>query len=82
MTRRLTISVATASFCALASAGVWTQTPSAPEDVTFDVVSVKPHEAAAGETRSFRRFGPTVAQRPDGGLTMLNVPTALLIARA
>jgi uncharacterized protein (TIGR03435 family) len=50
--------------------------------VTFDVVSVKPHEAAAGETRSFRRFGPTVAQRPDGGLTMLNVPTALLIARA
>ena len=82
MTRRLTNSVAVVLFCASAAPGVRTQSPSAPEDVTFDVVSVKPHEAAAGATTPFRRFGPTVAQRPDGGITMLDVPTALLIARA
>src|SRR6185369_15638178 len=82
MTRRLTTPVAAVLFCALAAPGVRMQTPSAPEDVTFDVVSVKPHEAPAGATTPFRRFGPTVAQRPDGGITMLDVPTALLIARA
>jgi uncharacterized protein (TIGR03435 family) len=82
MTRRLTISVAAVLFCVIAAPGVRTQTPSAPEEVTFDVVSVKPHEAAAAATTPFRRFGPTIAQRPDGGITMLDVPTALLIARA
>ena len=82
MTRRLTIPVAAVLFCALSAPRVRTQTPSAPADVTFDVVSVKPHEVAAGATTPFRRFGPTVAQRPDGGITMLDVPTALLIARA
>lgn len=67
---------------AVATSGVFTQTPTAPSDPTFDVVSVKPHEAAADATTPFRRSGPTVAQRRDGGITLLNVPTALLIARA
>jgi uncharacterized protein (TIGR03435 family) len=82
MTRLLTMSVAVVILCAFAAPGVQTQTPSASEGVTFDVVSVKPHETAAGTTTPFRRFGPTVTQRPDGGLTMLNVPTVMLIARA
>ncbi len=69
-------------FVAAAASEVFTQTPTAPPDLTFDVVSVKPHDAAAGATTPFRRFGPTVAQRADGGITMLDVPTALLIARA
>jgi uncharacterized protein (TIGR03435 family) len=83
MTRRLTLWVAVVIFCAFAAPRAQTQAaPTASEDVTFDVVSVKPHEAAAAPTPPFRRFGPTVTQRPDGGLTMLNVPTALLISRA
>ena len=76
------MSAAAVILCAFAAPGAQTPAPSASEDATFEVVSVKPHEAAAGTTTPFRRFGPTVAQRPDGGLTMLNVPTALLIARA
>jgi uncharacterized protein (TIGR03435 family) len=83
MTRRLTLWVAVVIFCAFAAPRAQTQAaPTASEDVTFDVVSVKPHEAAAAATTPFRRSGPTVTQRPDGGLTMLNVPTALLISRA
>ena len=45
---------------------------------TFDVVSIKPHQAATGGAPL---IGPSIA-RPDGGLTWSRVPVALLIGLA
>ncbi|HLG60238.1 MAG TPA: TIGR03435 family protein [Vicinamibacterales bacterium] len=49
---------------------------------TFDVVSVKRNAASASATAPDVRFGSSVTQRPDGGLTMLNIPAGTLVARA
>jgi uncharacterized protein (TIGR03435 family) len=51
------------------------QSPSGP---TFDVVSIKKHVREPGPAG----LSSNVSQRPDGGLTMTNVPVTTLIARA
>src|SRR6185503_5562769 len=54
------------------------QNPPASHPVTFDVVSVKRHLAESG----LAALNFNVAERPDGGLTMINVPVAVIIGRA
>src|SRR5688572_4804947 len=46
--------------------------------VAFDVVSVKRNAANAG----IERFNSGITQRPDGGISMVNVPVGLMIGRA
>jgi uncharacterized protein (TIGR03435 family) len=83
MAVRLTLSVVTGvlvtgTFC-VSVAGQ--STPSTGP--TFDVVSVKRNTASTSASASPAvRFSSTVTQRPDGGLTMLNVPAGTLVARA
>jgi uncharacterized protein (TIGR03435 family) len=57
----------------VASVTLLAQAPST--GVSFDVVSIKPNTG-----RPF--FGSNVTQRPDGGITMLNIPLGTLISRA
>jgi uncharacterized protein (TIGR03435 family) len=57
---------------AIAAAVAFAQSP------TFDVVSIKRHVAEPGPMA----FSSNVIQRPDGGITMTNVPVATLITRA
>jgi uncharacterized protein (TIGR03435 family) len=45
---------------------------------TFDVVSVKPHPAE----QAGARYNSSTSDRPDGSLTMTNMPAALFISRA
>jgi uncharacterized protein (TIGR03435 family) len=80
MTTRLTIS-AILIFVAVAAPDVLTQAPPAAASPTFDVVSVKRHVTPAG-AGPVEQFNSTVRQRPDGGLTMLNIPAMTFIARA
>ena len=68
-------------FTAVLTASVRTQSPSAPSGPTFDVVSVKRHVTPAG-AGPIEQLNSTVRQRPDGGLTMLNIPAMTFIARA
>ncbi len=63
------------------TSSVLTQSPSAQSGPTFDVVSVKRHVTPA-DAGPAQRLSATVQQRPDGGLTMLNVPAMTLVARA
>ena len=58
-----------------AAVGVLAQTTTGP---TFDVVSIKRHAREPGPFG----FTSTLIQRQDGGLTMTNVPAAILISRA
>jgi uncharacterized protein (TIGR03435 family) len=51
-----------------------TPVPPAPEGPTYEVVSVKANTSTT--------FNSSVTQRPDGGLTALNLPVGALIARA
>ena len=46
--------------------------------VAFDVVSVKRNAANAG----IERFNSGITQRPDGGISMVNVPVGVMIGRA
>lgn len=71
----------TALLLSLAASDVLTQAPSSPQGSTFDVVSVKQHAIPASATPA-ERFNQTVQMRPDGGLTMLNVPASMFVARA
>jgi uncharacterized protein (TIGR03435 family) len=52
------------------------QRPARP--VAFDVVSVKKHPASSG----IERFNSGITQRPDGGVSMVNVPAGVMIGRA
>jgi uncharacterized protein (TIGR03435 family) len=53
--------------------GVRAQAPATPpREPAFDVVSIKPNQAGG--------FG--LEERPDGGVTMINVPVTTLLARA
>jgi uncharacterized protein (TIGR03435 family) len=55
-------------------AGLLAQAPSGPpQSLTFDIVSIKPNISGG--------FG-NEPDRPDGGLTMINVPVTTLLARA
>jgi|RhiMethySRZTD1v2_1073278.scaffolds.fasta_scaffold01301_3 uncharacterized protein (TIGR03435 family) len=82
MTLRLTLSIAASILSvAVAATDVLTQSQSAPSGPTFDVVSVKRHVTPAG-AGPLEEFNSTVRQRPDGGLTMLNIPAMTFIARA
>ena len=45
---------------------------------TFDAVSVKPHPPEQG----IAALNSNQTQRPDGSLTMTNVPAALFVSRA
>ena len=58
-----------------ATASLFAQTAGGP---TFDVVSIKRHIMEPGPAGLNSR----VIQRPDGGVTMTNVPAAILISRA
>jgi uncharacterized protein (TIGR03435 family) len=60
---------------------VLTQALSALAGPIFDVVSVKRHVTPPG-AGPVEQFNSTVRQRPDGGLTMLNIPAMTFIARA
>jgi uncharacterized protein (TIGR03435 family) len=62
----------------LASAPILAQNPPASQSVAFEVVSVKLHSPQPGPAG----FSSNVTQRPDGSLTMTNVPAGLIIARA
>jgi uncharacterized protein (TIGR03435 family) len=74
MTLRLTLSIAASIlWVAVAATDVLTQSP-ATSGQNFDVVSVKRNVS--------NTLGSDVTQRPDGGLTMLNIPAMTLIARA
>ena len=79
MTRRPASVVA--GLCLLPMSGIAAQAPSKPEGPRFDVVSVKRHVTPAG-AGPLEQFNSTVRQRPDGGLTMLNVPAGTFVARA
>jgi uncharacterized protein (TIGR03435 family) len=62
---------------AAATSNVLTQAPSSPlarAGPTFEVVSITPNTTSA--------LGSNVTQRPDGGITMANVPVGTLISRA
>jgi uncharacterized protein (TIGR03435 family) len=63
----LMVIVATATVCLLAQAPA-----SSLQSPTFDVVSIKPNTSGG--------FGNTA--RPDGGLTLINVPVTTLLTRA
>jgi uncharacterized protein (TIGR03435 family) len=67
--------IAVLSFLVAAlSSDVGTQSPPSSQAPTFDVVSVKPNTTGA--------LGSAVNERPDGGLTMSNLPVSFLIGRA
>lgn len=61
---------------AAATSNVLTQAPASSPTAgpTFDVVSIK--------RNTTNELGSNVSQRPDGGLTMRNVPVSTLISRA
>jgi uncharacterized protein (TIGR03435 family) len=73
--------IAAALLClAAASPGLMAQAPPVAGP-TFDVVSVKRHVTPPG-AGPIEQLNSTVRQRPDGGLTMLNIPAMTFIARA
>jgi uncharacterized protein (TIGR03435 family) len=63
--------------CLALAAPLLAQSP-APRAVAFDVVSVRLHPPEQG----IAALNTNVSQRPDGGLTMTNVPAGLIISRA
>ncbi len=82
METRLRVSRLAASLLAWAATGMslLAQAPASPTaGPTFDVVSVK----RTTQTGSFGQpLNPGIRLRPDGGITMTNVPVALIISRA
>jgi len=65
--------------CLAFATPILAQQPPAPaRTVAFDVVSVKKSSANSG----IERFNSGITQRPDGGVSMVNVPVGLMIGRA
>ena len=69
---------ATLLLCLALATPLLAQNPPPSLSVSFDVVSVKLHPPEPGPAG----FSSNVTQRPDGGVTMTNVPAGLIIARA
>lgn len=80
MTLRLGLSVIV-SILAVGAFTISVAGQAAPSGPTFDVVSVKRHVTPPG-AGPVEQFNSTVRQRPDGGLTMLNIPAMTFVARA
>jgi uncharacterized protein (TIGR03435 family) len=65
--------------CLAFATPILAQQPQAPpRAVAFDVVSVKKSAANSG----IERLNSGITQRPDGGISMLNVPVGVMIGRA
>ena len=61
--------------CLAFAAPLLAQDQPAPSSVAFDVVSVKRNAVNSG----IERFNSGITQRPDGGISMLNVPVGVMI---